>query len=176
MDKIPDDLVTLFDRMKSLSADELNNHVANGLICVHNHIIGLSELKEIDLAGGWRILFTRFRGANYPRIAYLTGTTVKTIKLWQDGQVKLRVREGMSEEQALRWLGIRDCMRFDCLEHLYGALKDKRLLNAYLEIHPKMTSKQVVDWKRKHNIYDQMTAHYRIRFCHILRTIIDQPA
>lgn len=169
------ELDVLIAKMKSLDAAALDAHVASGLICVHNHIINKAPQEPVMLAGGWRICFTGYKGPYAPRTAFLASTDPRTFMLWQAGQLKKRQEEGMTFDQATRWLDIRDPIRFECLDYLKEVLADQKLIKAYLEVKPNMTRKEAVRWKYENQTYDPMSNRYRVRFSNILRAVLGEP-
>lgn len=168
-------LDVLIEKMQAVEAQALDAHVASGLICVHNHIINDAPLEPILLKGGWKICFTNYKGPNAPRTAYLASTDPRTFILWQAGQLEKRQKEGMTKAQALRWLDVRDPIRFECLDYLHEVINSASLTAAYLLIIPGMTRREVTKWKHAHKAYDPMSNRYRVRFCNILRAVLGEP-
>lgn len=164
----------IIEKMKAMEAQALDAHVASGLICVHSHIITNAPLEPVLLKGGWKICFTNYKGPKAPRTAYLASTDPRTFILWQAGQLEKREREGMTRAQALRWLDVRDPIRFECLEYLHEVVNSEQLTNAYLQIVPGMSRREIAKWKHANKTYDPMSNRYRVRFCNILRAVIGE--
>lgn len=95
---------TVIDLLAKYSPDELDERGTNGGFRLITDVVWSADLTIPDLPGGWRAIYAGREEPGAVGSIFLMPNTPWTRKLWNHGQHKVLMDDGMTSDQALRFM------------------------------------------------------------------------
>lgn len=178
--------LTALQELARLTVDELNARGESGHTVLITDISNDIRLDLPLLPGGWA---TRYVGATESGATgklVLIPTCRYTQQLWNDGQIKLAQRAGLSRVQAQAWFSadirnkhellllldtVLNCHEDD-LYHTYGHRNRAEVVRGYLDYRFEFTKPEYLQWRARTQITEPRHPRRLVDFANLLRIMI----
>ncbi len=172
--------------LAQLTVDELNTLGEQGETVLITDISNDVRHELPLLPGGWA---TRYVGATEDGATgklVLIPTCRYTQQLWNDGQIKLAMRAGLSRTQAQAWFSadirnkhellplldtVLNCHEDD-LYHTYGHRNRGEVVRGYLDYRFEFTKPEYLQWRARTQITEPRHPRRLVDFANLLRIMI----
>lgn len=139
----------------------LDQRAENGDTILIEKITYSKEMVLPKLKGGWALSYCGRFSDGYQGVIYLIPDHKWTRGIWNKGQVRNAIKQGLSEEQAQRWIDCSLRYKHRLLSRVIDLINDAEKRKGYAAYRPDFTQDEYQQWSARSGISDRLSPSLR---------------